>query len=73
VTLCLTPEEIKEVTEKTYRPAQIKVLRALGIEPKVRPDGSLVVYRALLDEAMRGEDNNGKSREREKTRPRWVS
>lgn len=40
----LSDDEIKRLTDRTKRPAQIKVLLALGYDYQRRPDGSLVVY-----------------------------
>jgi len=48
----LTPEQIKELTERTQHSAQLRVLRALGIDHKVRPDGSLVVLRAHVEQQL---------------------
>lgn len=47
----LTEEEIASLTRKVRHPAQIRVLNRLGIDHKIRPDGSLVVSRAVADRA----------------------
>lgn len=47
--LTLTEKEIGEITARQRRPAQMKVLKALGIRYQVRPDGSLLVYRRYVD------------------------
>jgi len=70
MSLCLTPEEIEEITQKKRYSAQQKVLRALGIESKRRPDGSVLVNRAHCNDWVRGEVGTGR-RAREKTEPRW--
>lgn len=44
--LTLTPEELAEVTGKQRRPSQAKVLQAMAIPYRVRPDGSLLVLRS---------------------------
>ena len=41
----LTEEEIADLTKKQRHSAQARVLRGLGVEHKVRPDGSIVVLR----------------------------
>ncbi|MNL64079.1 hypothetical protein D3C87_1882580 [compost metagenome] len=48
MSLTLTDDEIEQVTRKKRRQAQAKVLKALGIRFQVRPDGSLLVFRASL-------------------------
>lgn len=45
MTLTLSQSELEELTGKQRRSAQIRVLDALGIRFKVRPDGSLLVLR----------------------------
>lgn len=69
MSLCLSPDEIKEVTGKTKYSAQQRVLRALGIESKLRPDGSVLVDRVHYEEAVRGVSKARKVEE--KTQPRW--
>lgn len=49
VALTLTPDEVKDLTGRTRRPAQVKVLRHMGIEHRVRPDGSVAVLRAHVE------------------------
>lgn len=46
MSLLLDSEEIEELTGRTRRGAQVRVLRAMGIEHRVRPDGSVAVSRA---------------------------
>lgn len=46
MTTFLDPDEVKDLTDKTRRPSQVKVLNAMGIEHKVRPDGSVAILRA---------------------------
>lgn len=50
----LNPEELKEMTGRMQYRAQIRVLRALGIEHKVRPDGSPLVLRAHVETQLGG-------------------
>lgn len=71
MSLCLTPQEIQELTEKTHHSAQLRVLRALGIEARPRPDGTVLVDRAVYDE-WSGRNKIGKTRKtQEKTEPIW--
>jgi hypothetical protein len=48
----LTEDEISALTGKVRHPSQIRVLNRLGIDHKVRPDGSLVVLRSVTDRAL---------------------
>lgn len=46
--LCLSPDELVELTRKKRFTAQARVLAALGIPFDPRPDGSLIVYKVHL-------------------------
>jgi hypothetical protein len=46
--LCLTADEITQLTGKRRPSAQRKALRFMCIDHKLRPDGSLVVLRSHL-------------------------
>lgn len=50
----LDHEEIKGLTNRTRRDAQAKALRAMGIEHKVRPDGSIAILRAHITKIFDG-------------------
>jgi hypothetical protein len=50
----LTDEELTELTGKRYNAVRVRVLRGMGIEHKLRPDGSIAVLR-LHVERMFGE------------------
>ncbi|MCC7305892.1 MAG: DUF4224 domain-containing protein [Alphaproteobacteria bacterium] len=50
----LTPEEIEELTGKVRRPAQIRALRFMGIEHKIRADGAPIVLRAHIEKSFDG-------------------
>lgn len=53
-TIFLEPNEVKDLTDKVRRPAQVKVLNAMGIEHKVRPDGSVAILRAHITKVFGG-------------------
>lgn len=61
----LAPEEIKDLTDKTRRPSQVKVLNAMGIEHRVRPDGSVAILRAHVFKVF--DDNTKSARKTTKT------
>jgi hypothetical protein len=50
----LTREEIHALTTRVQYSAQIKALRAMGIEHRVRPDGSLAVLRSHIEQLFGG-------------------
>lgn len=50
----LDSEEVHDLTDKVQRAAQARVLRAMGIEHKPRPDGSLAVLRSHVENVMSG-------------------
>ena len=47
--MILTDDELRTLTGKKFRTAQAEVLRYMGIEFRMRPDGSLVVLRSHLE------------------------
>jgi hypothetical protein len=68
MSICLTDEEIAEVTGKKHRDAQCKVLVRLGVAHLVRPDGSLVVSREHFEEVLGGKKRSNVPRSPE---PDW--
>lgn len=50
--MVLTDDEIVQLTQRQRRAAQRTVLTALGIEHRVRPDGSLVVLRSHVEKVL---------------------
>lgn len=50
----LTPDELIELTGRKRRDAQAMVLRHMGIEHRVRPDGAVVVLRAHVEQLFGG-------------------
>ncbi len=64
-TLTLTGDELRELTNKQKPSAQIRALRAMGIQHKVRPDGTVAVLRSHVDEQM------GAPKERRRPAPDW--
>lgn len=47
--MILTDDELRTLTGKKFRTSQAQVLRFMGIDYKMRPDGSLVVLRSQLE------------------------
>jgi hypothetical protein len=50
----LNAQELKELTKRKRSTSQIIVLRSLGIEHKVRPDGSVLVLRGHVERLLGG-------------------
>jgi Domain of unknown function (DUF4224) len=71
MSLCLTPEEIEEITLKRRYSAQRRVLRALGLDFKPRPDGSILLDRSIYEAWLGGGRRGQKDKGEEKTEPRW--
>ena len=53
-TIHLKTEELREITGKVKPSAQVRVLRALGLTVKIRPDGRPLVSRAHFEAVMGG-------------------
>lgn len=64
----LTAEEIAELTRRKQRAAQRAVLNALGIQYKVRPDGTLVVARAHVEKEFGVAQDKKQPKDKE---PNW--
>lgn len=50
----LTPEEVIELTHKKKRSAQICALRGMGIEHRIRPDGTIAIMRSHIEKILGG-------------------
>jgi hypothetical protein len=48
----LDSDEIRELTCRVQHAAQVRVLRGMGIEHRVRPDGSVAVMRAHAEKVF---------------------
>jgi len=53
--MLLTEQQVAELTGRTRRSAQVRVLRYMAIEHKIRPDGSVAVLRAHVDKLLGGQ------------------
>lgn len=72
MTTFLAPEEIKDLTDKTRRPSQVKVLNSMGIQHRVRPDGSVAILRAHITKVFDG--NPEAARKTTKSaEPNWAA
>ncbi|WP_454825917.1 DUF4224 domain-containing protein [Paraburkholderia xenovorans] len=64
----LTNKELVELTDRRHRACQAQVLRALGIDHKVRPDGRVIVLRRHVEQQFGVSAERGKGRV---TEPDW--
>ena len=56
----LEDDDIEKLTRRVRRAAQRRVLTAMGIEHRPRPDGSLVVLRSHVEKLLDGALANAK-------------
>ena len=54
--------EIRELTNRIQHASQAKVLRAMGIEHRARPDGSIAVLRAHVEQVFGARSTDDKPR-----------
>jgi hypothetical protein len=59
----LTEEEVQALTERKVRRAQVSVLNSMGIEHRVRPDGSVAILRAHIIKVFDGGNAQSKTKE----------
>lgn len=64
----LTQDEIETLTGRKLKSSQMTALQFMGIEHKVRPDGSIVVLRAHIEKIF---DGVIPSSMKAKTEPNW--
>lgn len=50
--MLLSDSELVELTRKQRHGAQCRALRAMGIEHRQRPDGSVLVHRSHIDKLL---------------------
>jgi hypothetical protein len=70
--LFLEPSEIEGLTSRVRRNAQVKFLRAMGVEHKVRPDGSLAVLRDHVAKVFGG-GTTATERRHKPAAPNWAA
>lgn len=65
----LSFEEIHALTNRKVRPAQVRALKAMGIEHRIRPDGSVAILRAHITKVFDG-SNEPKTKQKQAV-PNW--
>lgn len=64
----LTCEQLQRLTGKKRNPAQVRALRCMGIEHKIRPDGAVLVLAAHIEKILDGQNTTAV---RKRTEPNW--
>lgn len=64
----LAEEEIRALTNRQTKPAQRKMLQALGIAFGMRADATLVVLRSAVEDALGGASKTSAQKKAEKKR-----
>jgi len=67
----LTQDELKGLTSRIRRDAQIKELRHMGIEHRVRSDGTVAVLKAHVEKEFAGIISGESSNKR--IEPNWAA
>lgn len=52
--LFLTDNEVRELTRRERYSAQVRALRRMGIDHRIRPDGSVLVLRSHVESLFSG-------------------
>ena len=68
----LNPEEIIDLTHKRNRTAQVKALRRMGIEHKVRPNGTVAISRSHIEKVFGGNASSAMILKKE-IEPNWSA
>ena len=68
--MILSESQLYELTKKKHCAAQASVLKSIGIDHKVRPDGSVVVSKVHVEQVLGVVVNNTISKQIE---PDWTS
>lgn len=66
----LARDEITGLTNKVQRTAQVKALNSMGIEHKVRPDGSIAILRDHITKVFGG-NSAAPRRATKQSGPNW--
>ena len=63
-------DELAELTGRKHHKAQASALRSMGIEHRVRPDGTVAALRSHVESVLSGV-SSATTRKRKKTEPNW--
>jgi hypothetical protein len=65
----LSDEEVRALTQRKVRRSQVQTLKAMGIEHRVRPDGSVAILRNHINKVFDGSPDSG--RKTKSHQPNW--
>jgi hypothetical protein len=68
----LTDAEVIELTHKSKRAAQVRALRQMGIDHKIRPDGTAAILRTHVEKIL-GIANPENAKLKKSTEPNWEA
>jgi hypothetical protein len=69
--MILSPKELIDLTGRTRKDAQVCALRFMGIEHRLRPDGSVVVSRSHVERILGGSSTDKLSKS--SAEPNWSA
>lgn len=70
--IVLTKDEVEALTGRHRKDAQIKALRFMGIEHRVRPDGTVAVLKAHIDQIL-GATSPSPRQRNIRSEPNWAA
>jgi hypothetical protein len=68
--MILNREELIELTGRRVKSAQVRALNYMGIEHRIRPDGSVTVLKAHVEQVL-GISQKTERYRREQVEPNW--
>ena len=68
MSLFLSPDDVAELTGKTRPAAQVRALRLMGIEHRVRPDGTVLLLRSHVEHLL---NPGSAARVKKSKEPNW--
>jgi len=71
IDMFLSPDELIELTGRRRRDAQVKVMRHMGIQHRIRPNGSLAVLKSHIEKQFDGREIDGIANKR--IEPNWSA
>lgn len=69
----LDHEEIHGLTNKKRRDAQAQALRAMSIDHRIRPDGSIAILRAHITKVFDGDSAEPTRKRPKEVGPNWAA
>ena len=70
--IVLTQDEVQSLTGRHRKDAQVKALRFMGIEHRVRPDGTVAILKAHIEQIL-GATSTSAQRRQTRNEPNWAA